>query len=450
MSSKNSTPSTSTSSTNSTVTTAAAAAAFAIGKTARAAANEKVIVGVIGSGGRGSALARMFSNHPQVDIGAVCDPQRNRMNGLCEALQQEQELKVEVIQDYRKLLERKDIDAVIVATPDHWHAPATIAACQAGKDVYVEKPASHNIWEGKKMVEAARKYKRIVQVGTQNRSSPYVHLAHSYIASGRLGTINLCKVNNLKSGGPYQDGPVADPPEGFNFDLWLGAAKEQPYRKGIESGWYYKYDFCSGDMGSDGIHQIDIARWLIGKHLPVSAQCYAGNFAFDDDADVPDTQVAYFDFEDCVMTFEMTEWAPYMAKISGEIRQGDLFPFWPQCSTRIELYGSKELMVLGRHGGGWQVFTTNGEVVAQEYGRPGDTPHIEDFVQCIKDRTRPNADILEGHLSASLVHLANISYRVGCRKINYDPEKEAVEGDEEANQMLKGYYREAYAIPEKV
>ncbi len=202
-------------------------------------------------------------------------------------------------------------------------------------------------------------------------------------------------------------------------------------------------------MGNDSIHQIDLARWLIGKECPKSVHCIGGNLAFDDDREVPDTQAANFEYDDMVVCYENTQYADYMSKTPMTIRQSDEFPYWPQSSTRIELYGTKGLMIMGRHGGGWQVFTKDGEVVAQEYGRFPDEPHKDNFLECIRSRKLPTADIEKGHISAILVHMGNISYRLGGRKLCFDPVTETFD-DDEANQYVKRDYRKPYVIPDEV
>ena len=429
---------------------AAAAGLSAASGTLRAAgANDKIILGIIGVGGRGNSLALGFALRPDCEIAYLCDVDPRRGQQTYEDVQSTQQREPRRVSDYRAILDDRAVDAVVVATPDHWHALPTIHACQAGKDVYVEKPASHNIWEGRKMVEAARRYGRIVQVGTQSRSAPYIHKALEYIRSGALGRIHLCRVCNLKSGDPYREPAPSPLPAGVDYDRWLGPAPARPFDEGhFHTGWYYHWDYCGGDMGNDSSHQLDLARWLIGKDYPRSVHCCGGNFAFDDDREVPDTQVAHFEFDDLVLTFELTQWAPYMAKTSWEIRNGDLFPLWLQNSTRIELYGTRALMLMGRHGGGWQAFTGDGAVAAQEYGRFPDEPHKESFVQSIRTRQLPPADIEEGHRSAILTHLGNISYRLGGRKLRFDAARERFEADDEANQLLTRAYREPYVIPD--
>lgn len=414
-------------------------------------ANEKIVFGLVGCGGRGTSLMRTFLERPEVEFAYLCDVNSRRGGGLVRGLKSRQSRTPKRVSDLRRVLEDKDVDAVIVATPDHWHGLATILACQAEKDIYVEKPPSHNVWEGRKMVEAARRYKRVVQCGTQNRSEAYVHKALDYIKSGKLGHIPLCKVFNLKSGGPHHLRPDSKQPDELDWDTWLGPTPNRPYNEGIQhGGWHSHWVFSGGDMADDGIHQLDIARWLLGKDYPKGVYSGGGNLAFDDDREVPDTQVVTYDFDGVVITFELSQWAPYMSKTPGSIRGSDAFPYWPQNATRVEFYGTKEQMVLGRHGGGWQVFTGGGKVIAQQYGRPGDAPHRDNFLECIRTRKLPNADIEEGHRSAILVHLGNISSRLGGRKLTFVGETETFVGDEEANSLLKRTYRKPFVIPDVV
>lgn len=413
-------------------------------------ANEKVILGAIGLGGRGQALVKGFALRDDIQFAALCDPDMRRPKQLFELLKSDHNPNLSLTEDFRRVLDNKEIDAVVVATPDHWHAIPTIFACQAGKDVYVEKPCSHNIWEGRKMVEAARKYKRIVQVGTQNRSAEYNDKALEYIRSGKLGKIHLCKIFNLKSSSPYKESDISQPPKEMNWDLWLGPAAKREYRESIPHGWYFYWDYCGGDFGNDSIHQIDLARWLIGKEFAKSVYCLGGNLGFKDDSEVPDTQSAVFDFDDMVVTFDNTQWTSYMAKTDIDFRNSDRYPYWPQNATRIELYGTDQLMIVGRHGDGWQAFAKDGQIVAQENGPFPEEIHKENFIQSIRSRALPSADIEEAHKSALLFHMGNIAYRTGNRKLVFDAKAERFVDDDDANRYLKRTYREPYTIPEEV
>lgn len=423
-----------------------------------ATAADTVVLAAIGCGGRGAALIQGFAERPDVRFAYVCDLDPTRGASTSEAVAKRQGTPPRRVTEFRRVLDDKSVDAVVVATPDHWHGPATVFACQAGKDVYVEKPASHNVAEGRRMVEAARKYGRVVQVGTQGRSARYVRTAREYIASGKLGDVRLVKVFNLKSGGPFHKGTDGPPPAGFDHATWLGPAPQRPYNSTtFHGGWHAYWDFSGGDMADDGVHQLDLARWLVGKDFPRAVQSTGGNLAYHDDREVPDTQVVAYDFGDLYMTFELTGWAPYMDKIAGDVRRGEethLFPYWPQCATRIELYGTKGLMYLGRHGGGWQVFgraptqSRPGELVAQDYGMVPEAPHKENFIQCLRSRARPAADIEEGHRSAALVHLANISTRLGGRRLAFDARSERFASDPEADALLARPNRNRFSVPD--
>jgi predicted dehydrogenase len=421
-------------------------------------ANERIVLALIGAGGRGTQVAGDFAARADAEVGFICDLHEGRLASAIRRIGARQSRMPAGLKSIGELLDRKDLDAVIVATPDHWHALATIRACQAGKHVYVEKPPSHDVHEGRKMVEAAAKYDRIVQVGTQNRSAPYNFAARDYISSGKLGDIHLVKVFNLKSGGSFRL-PADDPaPAGFDWDAWLGPAPALAHNSAIFSGaWHRYWAYCGGDAGDDGIHQIDLAMMLLGDPpSPQSVHSTGGRFAFDDDQEVPDTQVVAYQFPKLVMTFELTGYPPYMDKIAGDIRTGELYPYWPQCATRIELYGTHGVMTIGVHGGGWQVHgrartqSRPGELIAQMHGRPGDAPHEQDFLDAIRSHRRPNAPIDLGHRSMTLVHMANIALRVGNARLEFDAGTETFRDNEAANRLVKRAGRGTYTIPEQV
>ena len=421
-------------------------------------ASAKVVLALIGAGGRGVGVALDFASRKDAEVACVCDLHEERLARAVKAIATRQGKAPKTLKEMRRVFDDKAIDAVIIATPDHWHAPASILACQAGKDVYVEKPPSHNIWEGRKMVQAARKYDRVVQVGTQNRSSPYNLAARDYIKSGKLGEIHLVKVFNLKSGSPFRLGANDKPPTGFDWEAWLGPAPSRPHNARLfHGGWHQFWTYSGGDLADDGIHQIDLAMMLLGDPgLPRAVHCSAGRFAHKDDGEVPDTQVITYEFPKLLLTFELTGWPPYMDKIAGDIRTGSEFPFWPQCATRIELYGSQGLMYIGPHGGGWQVFgrakrqSRPGELIEQLHGRPGDAPHEQDFIDCIKSRKRANADVEIGHRSASLVHLGNIAHRTGNQRLEFDAKSETFVASDVANRLLRRHNQTKYSVVDEV
>jgi predicted dehydrogenase len=304
------------------------------------------------------------------------------------------------------------------------------------------------------MIEAAAKYKRIIEVGTQNRSAQYNMEARKYITDGKLGKIHFCRVYNQKSWPNFKAVPDSDPPAGLNWDMWNGPAPEAKYNANFHRNWHHFWRYSSGDIINDGIHQIDLARYLLGVDYP--KQVYSTGARFESGAaESPDTQVAVFDFDDMVMTFELTLYTPYMLKIAPVIRESlTEFPYWPQCATHIEIYGSEGVMYVGRHGGGWQVFDRPKRekpvVVASGNGKFPDPEHKENFIQCVRRQAKPNAPMEEGHRSVLLAHYATMSYRLGGEKLTIDRKTEEVVGNDKAMAMFRREYRKPYVVPDEV
>jgi predicted dehydrogenase len=416
------------------------------------AATDKVVVGVMGVGGRGTQLTTFFADRSDVEIAYVCDVNAKRLPIATKVVEGKKGKTPKAIGNFQRILEDKDVDALVCATPDHWHSLATILACQAGKDVYVEKPASHDIWEGRKMVEAARKYNRVVQVGMQNRSSSYGATARELVKSGKMGSVHLVRVYNMMARTPVENTPDSAPPEGFDWDMWVGPGPAVPYNPK-----YFRrvfWDFNGGNITDDGVHQLDLARYVMDVHFPKSVHHTGGEFFFKDVAQTPDTSIVNYAYDGLTLIFEQAWWTPYMIKVPGAVRESTTqFPDWyPFIGTRIEIYGSEGMMILGRHGGGWQTFDREGHKIASDKQTFAamQAAHVGNFISCINDRKRPNADVEEGHISAALCHMANISYRVGDRKLVFDTAKEAFVGDDEANQCLKRTYRRPWVVPENV
>ena len=434
----------------------AAATLAALPAAKSAAAGDKIIVGVMGLGGRGRALLTSLVRRSDVNIKYICDCDTRCAGAATEIVLEGHEYKPTFVQDFRKMLDDQEVHAIIVATSDRWHALATIMACQAGKDVYVEKPQSMSVWDGQKMIEAARKYERIVQVGMQTRSAPYVKSAIEYIQSGKLGEPKLARVYLMQQGGPYRVPPEQPVPEGLDYDLWCGPSPMMPYRPGR---WFQMHwDFYNGDLTGDLIHQVDLARLLIGKKSPDSVCSAGGVYRFDDEREQPDTQFTTFEFGDTTLLMEGAFWCPYNHRIV-HLPDKSKFPDWLFSATKIEVCGTDAIMFFGRHGGGWQVFEGDSKAcesrpVASElseykWGQIIDL-HFDDFFQCIRDRKKPKTDVGDGHHSMNLCHLANISNRVGNQKLEWDGEKEQFVGNDEANRLLKANYREPWIIPETV
>jgi predicted dehydrogenase len=420
------------------------------------AANEKVTLGLMGCGGRGTGVAQMFAGRRDVRIAYVCDPDSRRAGRTKQTIEKTQGQPTQAVQDFRRILDDKSVDALINATPDHWHALGTIMACQAGKDVYTEKPLAHNVWEGRKMIEAARKYQRVVQVGMQTRSAPYAKDALEAIRGGKLGDVHAVRVFMMMQHPMMGQGSIQPVPEGFDYDLWCGPAPKLPYNP--SRAWLNQWEYSCGPIPGDAIHQLDLARMVLGDlPWPATVSHAGGVHALKDGREIPDTQFALYEYDPSTnsarpltLIFEAALWTPYLKKVPMPIRDLDVFPDWPFYSMRIEILGTKGFMYLGRHGGGWQIYDADGKVIDFRHGRQGDKWHQDNFIQCLRTRAKPNADVEQGHYSALLCHLANISCRVGNQKLTFDAKTETFVNAPEANKYLKRTYREPWVIPDKV
>jgi len=421
-------------------------------------ANDKVVLAIIGSGARGTGtIINTCKVNENVVIKTVCDVNDLKAAKAIAKMEEELGYKPQHVRNMQAVFDDKDIDAVWISTPEHWHALATVWACQAGKDVYVEKNPTTNIWEGRKMVEAAEKYNQIVQIGFQNRSAAYGFSAREYIKSGKLGQIVHVKSYNMLGGSKWTAQPDEAIPQGLNWDGWLGHAEYRPYNPGIHDmnsrgGWGSFWDFSGGTLADDASHVMDLARMVLGDPgHPKSVYGWGGNHAWGSERETPEFQTMTFDFGNFSMTCESGNATNYMIKTPVAIRNSDsLFPDWRQNATRTEIYGTEGMMYLGRHGGGWQVFGNDGEVLAQEYGQVPDKEHQLNFIESIRSRKQPNGEVEQGHLSATLVHLGNIAYRVGNRQLYFDGENERFTNSDDANQLLKSSYRKNYILPEEV
>ena len=415
-------------------------------------ANDRIVVAIMGIHDRGMDLARECVLRDDVEIRYLVDPDSRLFRKNAKLIEDVTGKAPQCLQDFRVALDDPDVDAVIIATPDHWHALATIMACQAGKDVYVEKPTSHSVWESRQMVEAARKYKRVVQVGTQNRSADYCHQAMEYLQSKNLGDIHLIRIMNSKKRDPLPVAPDQPAPKGVDYDMWLGPAPKRPFNENhFHYKWHWFWDYSGGDAFNDGVHQIDLARWVSGKMLPNCVTGLAANHVLKDGRETPDTQNMTWAFDDMTMVFEQTLWTPYMKKHPFDLRDTDTMPTWPFAGTRIEVYGTKQFMFFGRMGGGFQVIDGDGNTVKLTPGKfsPANTKHVANFIECIRSRKRPNADIEEGHYSTLLAHYGNIACRTG-RTLQIDPDTEGILNDTDANALIRRNYREPWVVPEKV
>ena len=415
-----------------------------------ASKNDKVVLALMGAGGRGTQVVLgMQKCTPGVEVKYLCDVDTSRGGRAMEELEKQQNFKPQRITDIRNAFDDKDVDAVLICTPEQWHARAAIMACQAGKDVYVEKNISMTIGEGRKMIEASKKYNRIIECGFQNRSAPYSMSAREYIKSGKLGNIVSVKVYCMLPGDKqWFLKPDSEVPEGLDWDQWLGPAPKVPYNVSRHKGWNDWWAYSCGLPLADCSHQLDLARMVLGDpDNPKSVFCAGDRVLFGDKREIPDNQTITHDYGTFAMTTEVSMYGNYLAKASPEIRYGDLFPDWQMLCDRIEIYGTEGLMYLGRHGAGWQVIGNDNQIVAQEFGYFPDDAHQQDFINSIRTRKVPNASIDEGHKSAILVHLANLSYRTGKKQLFFDSATESILNSEEAKLIDKGSYRSGFELP---
>jgi predicted dehydrogenase len=425
-------------------TSAAVAAAGVVSSLASSkayGANERIRVGYIGTANRGGQLIEATVPHKDAEIVAVCDVFKPAMEQWPEKLGHP----VDMHQDFRELLDRKDIDAVVIATPDHWHALQTIMACQAGKDVYVEKPLSITIHEGRKMVEAARKYEKVVAVGTHRRASKMIATLHDTIRNDTIGKVTLaryCRLSNMwpKGIGKAED---QDPPADLDWDMWLGPRPFRPFRPTIAPYRFRWWHLYSSQLGNWGVHYFDLFRWVLDEVAPVSVVALGGQYAVDDDRTIPDTLEVVFEFASGrLINFGQYEASGYQAIAKGqfEIR-----------GTKGIVLGTDRLMdILPERGGQFQKSEPRMEPMQITHKEEGSNhgmtaANIRNWLDCIKTRERPLADVEEGHRSTTMSHLGNIALATKSR-IDWDPETERITNNEAANELLHYEYREPWKL----
>jgi predicted dehydrogenase len=417
-------------------------------------AGDKVILALIGAGSWGTNLILEAANSGEnILIKYVCDVDDDRGGRAISELEKIQGFRPISVRDMRKVLDDKEVDGVFIETPEHWHALAAIWACQAGKDVYVEKTVSHSIYEGQQMIKAAMKYERILQCGMQNRSADYALTARDYIKSGELGEIVAVHVRELLDGPvPFNEKENENTPDTIDWDMWLGPAPKVPYNVSRNKSWIYYWDYSGGPVTSGGsIHQLDMVRLVLGNPgFPKSVYCAGGRYLFDDKRDIPDYQMATFDYGNFILTLQTGECTPYMQKEGLDVRLGPIYPKWMQNSTRVDILGTKRMMYLGRMGGGWQVFDKDEKLVAQDKGIFPLKAHILNYIDCIRTRKQPNGNIVEGHNSSVMIHLANLSYRAGNKQLLFSPEYETILNDSSAQSIAQLTYRQGFEINKEV
>ncbi len=423
--------------------TAAAAAAVAVAPTIIPkkvfGANDTIRVAILGMNGRGKDHLEGYEKLDNVDVVTMCDPDMRVLQDRNKQYSGKFNKEYKLEQDLRRVFEDKDIDAVSIATCNHWHALATIWACQAGKDVYVEKPGSHNIFEGRKMVEAAQKYDRIVQHGVQLRSSKAIQEVIQDMRDGIIGRVYMSRGLVFRWRGDIGKKGFSAPPDDLDYDLWLGPAQYRPFSEDwVHYNWHWQWDFGNGDVGNQGIHETDLCMWGLDVGLPTDITAMGGKFLWDDSKEVPEvlTSVYHYPEEQKMIQFEVRHWAT-----NGEdgIKVGNIF-YGDKGYVNISGYDTYEV---------WQLVGNNKYEKVKKGKAGGD--HYANFIDAVRahDKSILNGPVETAHLSSALAHLGNISYRLG-RQLKFDPDIERFEGDDEANDMLTRDYREPYVVPERV
>jgi predicted dehydrogenase len=398
-----------------------------------AQASDRVRVAIVGVGSRGSAHISEILPVSNVEIAALVDVDGRRAESASSIIFQKTGRRPKIETDMRRVFEDKNIDAVTVATTNHWHTLSAIWAMQAGKDVYVEKPVSHNVWEGIKLVETARKYKRIAAGGTQRRWWGRWRKAIELIHGGAIGDVyqaNFFFPGNRDSIGFKQP---TQPPGWLNWDLWVGPAPMQPYHENlVHYNWHWFWDFGNGELGNNGIHLIDILRWGMRKGLPVRVHSTGGRFGYKDQGQTPNTQNVTWVYED------------------GSTMVGQLRGLYTAEPMSWDFYGTKAHLHINADGR-FQVYAGRSKKPEPEVEYPANLSHFQNFTDAIRSRDPKllHAEIEETATSTAMCHLGNISYRVG-RELRFDPAKMQFVGDAEANKLLTREYRKPYVVPDRV
>lgn len=425
-----------------TAATAAAPRAASV-RTSQGSPNDKINIGLIGAGGMGLGDLRDFLRIPEIECLAVADVDTRHIADGVKTVQDRRDNTPDGYQDFRKIIDRKDIDAVIVATPDHWHALPTIMACMSGKDVYCEKPLATSIAEGRAMVNAAQKNKRVVQIGTQQRSAKHFADAVEYVQSGKLGNIRHIRTwAYIDWKGGLGNPPNQAPPPEVDYDFWLGPAKKRPFnpaRFHFTFRWFW--DYSGGLMTDWGAHMVDVAMWAM-KEDPVGAMATGANYGYPHDMiETPDTQQSIVEFPSFSLTWE------HMIGCG----QGP----W-QREHGAEFHGQDAILVVDR--GGWEVYSeTDSEDKPREFRARG-VPHqgasrdyhylhVKNFVDCMSSRKRPISDVEIGHKSVIACHLGNIAARLRTQ-VRWDPVKEQITGHPEAASYVSRAYRAPWKLPQ--
>jgi len=397
-------------------------------------ANDRIRAAVLGVNGRGKSHINGLMSQENVEVAVLCDPDANVSGERAKEFQEKYGKKVRTEQDLRRVFDDKNIDAITIAMPNHWHALATIWACQAGKDVYVEKPGAHNIFEGRKMVEAARKYNRIVQHGVQLRSSAAIREAIQHLRDGLIGNVYMARGLVFRWRPDIGNHPNEPVPAGLDYDLWTGPAQMQPFTRNlVHYNWHWHWDYGNGDVGNQGIHETDLCMWGLDVGLPEKITSMGGKFLWDDSKEVPEVQTSIYHYpkEKKMIQFEVRHWCTNLEDGAGV---GNIF------------YGDKGYMVVKGYDH-YETFLGREREPGPSSKAGGD--HYKNFIECVRsrDRSKQNGPVETAHLSSALAHLGNIAYRLG-RVLTFDPKTEKFIADEEADRMLTRNYRAPFEVSE--
>jgi len=413
-------------------------------------ANDRINAAVLGIHGRGKNHISSLMELENVRVATLCDPDMNLLNEQQKTFKEKYGTEVKLEQDLRRVYDDKDIDVVTIATPNHWHALAMIWACQAGKDVYVEKPGSHNIWEGRKMIEAAEKYDRIVQHGVQLRSSPAVNEAIGLLRDGYIGRVYMARGLVFRWRESIGDAGTSPVPEGIDYDLWTGPAQKRPFTRNlVHYNWHWNWPYGNGDVGNQGIHETDLCMWGLDVGLPTKITSMGGKYLWDDAKETPETLTSTYNYpeENKIIQFEVRPWC---TNTEEGVTVGNIF------------YGEKGILVVD----GYDKYKTymgqdrtpgksgddGGEAASgMDRGAGGTTGHFANFIEAVRkhDKSILNGPVETAHLSSGLAHLGNIAYRTG-RVLEFDPKAEKFVNDPEADKYLTRDYREGFEVPENV
>ncbi|MCF6356197.1 MAG: Gfo/Idh/MocA family oxidoreductase [Draconibacterium sp.] len=413
-------------------------------------ANDRINAAVLGLNGRGKSHVKSLMAQENVQVTTLCDPDMNILQKRQKEFKETYNEDVALEQDLRRVIEDKDIDVVSIATPNHWHSLAVIWACQAGKDAYVEKPGSHNIWEGRKMVEAAHKYDRIVQHGVQLRSSPAVQEAVQLMRDGYIGRVYMARGLVFRWRGDIGNFGFSPVPDGLDYDLWTGPAPMRPFTRNlVHYNWHWNWDYGNGDVGNQGIHETDLCMWGLDVGFPTQITSMGGKFLWNDSKEVPEVLTSIYKYpdEDKIIQFEVRPWC---TNEEQGATVGNIF------------YGEKGIIVvdgynkyksyLGKNREPGKSGDDGGKAASgMARGAGGTTGHFTNFIEAVRkhDKTILNGPVETAHLASGLAHLGNIAYRLE-RVLTFNPNSERFVNDPVADKMLTRNYRGNYVVPNKV